>query len=355
MAIKKIKQHIVEKLLIKFTKLTAIFSVIIVLLLWILIYLYYKFPLFKDLFNNLGSFYLFIRYVFLKFKFAITYPLITFGGLNITFLNLFLASIFFLWWFYIWNLYKKFIYKITKKNKNISQSTRILFTNLGYYTIIFSFVVLSLNSIWLNLSNLTLIAWALSVWIWFWLKNIVSNFVSGLIIMFEKSLKIWDYIELEDGTRWKITDIRMRYTELKTNDNIDIIIPNVSIIDKNIINWTLEEKKVRFRIPFWVAYGTDIKKLEKVIMNMLKESDLPYMKTWEYKPILVMRWMWNSSLDFWLYVWIRWDYIFTPYRTQSMFLKAIYNALNENGIVIPFPQNDLHIKDSVPIEVIVKK
>jgi len=148
-----------------------------------------------------------------------------------------------------------------------------------------------------------------------------------------------------------VIDIRIRSTTIKTNDNINIVIPNQKIIENNIINWTLNDDKIRFKIPFWVAYWTKVEDVENVILNALKKSNLDYLKTWDYAPLVIMTEMWNSSVNYELYVWVKWDSILTPNRTRSKFLKLIYTALNENNITIPFPQTDLHIKDSVPLEV----
>ena len=282
----------------------------------------------------------------------INYPILTLWNTSITISNIGL----FLFIIYIWvklaGYYKVFIYKIRKKyNNNLSYSTTTLLANMGYYTIITIVFLASARVIWIDLSNLTIIAWALSVWIWFWLQNIVSNFVSGIILMFEKSIKIWDYIELSDGTSWTILDIKMRSVTIKTNNNIDIIIPNQKFIENNIVNWTLNDKKVRFKIPFWVAYWTKIKDVEKIILTSLSESGISHLKSWDYKPLIIMTDMASSSVNFELYVWIKGDEIVRPNRTKSEFLKMIYTALNENWINIPFPQTDLHIKDSVPIEI----
>ncbi len=293
-----------------------------------------------------------LKIILAKFLEIINYPLIQIYNIKLSLSSLFIFFITIYLWIKLASYYKKFIYTIRRRyNNNLSYSTSTILANIWYYTIITIVFLSSLKIIWIDLSNLTIIAWALSVWVWFWLQNIVSNFVSGIILMFEKSIKVWDYVELSNGVSWTIMDIRMRSVTIKTNNNIDIIVPNQDFIQSNIINWTLNDKKVRFKIPFWVAYGTPIKQVEKVILNTLQESKINHMKSWDYKPLVVMKEMWNSSVDFELYVWVKWEEITRPNRTKSDFLKMIYTALNENDITIPFPQTDLHIKDSVPFQV----
>ena len=229
---------------------------------------------------------------------------------------------------------------------------------MGYYFILVVTFLIALKSVGLNLSSLALIAGALSVGIGFGLQNVVSNFVSGIIMMFEKSIKVGDYIQIDENTRGEVIDISMRSTIIRTNDNINLIIPNQAFIQNNVINWTLGDDIVRFRIPFGVEYGSDISKVEKVILNALKNSNLPYIKkdkNYDVEPRVIFIEMGDSSLNFELFVWVEGEYAKRPMRTRSAFLKMIYNALNEANIGIPFPQQDLHIKDTVPFEIKIKK
>ena len=229
---------------------------------------------------------------------------------------------------------------------------------MGYYTILTATFLIALKSVGLDLSSLTIIAGALSVGIGFGLQNIVSNFVSGIILMFENSIKVGDYIQIDENTKGEVVDISMRSTVIRTNDNIDLIIPNQTFIQNNVINWTLQDDIVRFRIPFGVAYGSDIDKVERVILGALNKSNIPYVKKhpkFDVTPRVVFMEMADSSLNFELFVWGRGEDARRPRRTKGRFLKLIYNALNDAGIIIPFPQQDLHIKDAVPFEIKIKK
>ena len=287
----------------------------------------------------------------------INYPIFKVGDSIITPINFLLFLFILIVGWVIGKYYKYFIYKIRKKY-DISYSTATLLANIGYYIILTLAFLISLKSIGLDLSSLAIIAGALSVGIGFGLQNIVSNFVSGIIMMFEKTIKVGDYIQIDENTRGEVVDISMRSTIIRTNDNINLIIPNQTFIQNNVINWTLGDEIVRFRIPFGVAYGSDIDEVEKVILKALEESTLPYIKKdqkYDVKPRVVFLEMGDSSLNFELFVWVKGEYAKRPRRTRGEFLKVIYKALNKAGIEIPFPQQDLHIKDSVPFEVRIKR
>jgi len=287
----------------------------------------------------------------------INYPLFTVGNRVITPLNFAIFILVLIIGWFIGIYYKRLIYKL-KQKKNISYSTATLLANMGYYTILTLTFLIALKVVGLDLSSLAIIAGALSVGIGFGLQNIVSNFVSGIILMFERSIKVGDYIQIDQDTRGEVVDISMRSTVIRTNDNINLIIPNQSFIQNNVINWTLGDDIVRFRVPFGVAYGSDIDKVEEVILSAIKKSNLPYVKNHymlDVTPFVVFMEMADSSLNFELFVWVKGEYARRPRRTRSEFLKVIYKALNEAGINIPFPQQDLHIKDSVPFEITIKK
>jgi small-conductance mechanosensitive channel len=287
----------------------------------------------------------------------INYPLFNIGNRIITPLNfaIFILVLFIGW--FVGKYYKHFIYKL-RHRKDISYSTATLLANMGYYTILTLSFLIALKAVGLDLSSLAMIAGALSVGIGFGLQNVVSNFVSGIILMFERSIKVGDYIQIDQDTRGEVVDISMRSTVIRTNDNINLIIPNQSFIQNNVINWTLGDDIVRFRVPFGVAYGSDIDKVEKVILNAINTSNLPFIKkhsNYNVTPHIVFMEMADSSLNFELFVWVKGEYARRPRRTRSLFLKVIYKALNDAGISIPFPQQDLHIKDSVPFEIKIKK
>jgi small-conductance mechanosensitive channel len=298
-----------------------------------------------------------VSFIWDKLLNFINYPLFKVEKRTITPLNFAIFILVVIIGWFIGKYYKYFIYKLRHRYK-LSHSTATLLANMGYYAIVTLSFLIALKVVGLDLSSLAIIAGALSVGIGFGLQNVVSNFVSGIILMFERSIKVGDYIQIDQDTRGEVVDISMRSTVIRTNDNINLIIPNQSFIQNNVINWTLGDDIVRFRVPFGVAYGSDIDKVEKVILEKLKNTDLPIVRnhpTLDVTPYVVFMEMADSSLNFELFIWVKGEYARRPRRTRSRFLKMIYNALNEAGINIPFPQQDLHIKDSVPFEITIKK
>lgn len=231
--------------------------------------------------------------------------------------------------------------------RNTSPATKTMLANLGYYFLVVLTFVFALNSVGIDLSSLTILVGALSVGIGFGLQNIVSNFISGIILIFEKSIQVGNIIEISDQFRGRVTQINMRSSVINTFDNIDIIIPNSTLMQNNVINLTFSDDVRRLHIPFGVAYGTSSDLIIDIILKSLHESNLIYIKDDESKPPKVwMTGMGTSSVDFKLLVWINANTNKSGVDSSNLsdFLIFIYKTLQENNIEIPFPQLDLHIK-----------
>ncbi len=279
---------------------------------------------------------------------VLNYPLFTVDKKDISLINFFIFIFFLILGSYMGKYYKKSVYSL-KQKQDISNSTITLLANIGYYLILVTAFLISLKSMGLNLSSFTLIAGALSVGIGFGLQNIVSNFISGIILMFEKSIKIGDYIQIDAETRGTVVDIKMRSITIRTNDNIDLIVPNQNFIQNIVTNWTLNDNSRRFRIPFGVSYGTSTDDVEKIVLVALKNSKFPHYKIGDKKPRIIFTSMGDSSINFELFVWVKGELTLRPRYTTSEFLKIIYKALNDANINIPFPQQDIYIKELPPI------
>ena len=287
---------------------------------------------------------------------SINRPIFNINHTPVSIFKIFMAFLILGIGFILGGLYKNKIENLHLSKRSLPASTRIILANIGYYIILLIALFMVLNVLGIRLSSLALVAGALSVGMGFGLKNIVSNFVSGLIMMFEHSVKIGDYVQLEDDICGYITDIRMRSTTINTNDNIDVIVPNQNFIETNVINWTMKDNIRRFAIPFGVKYGTNPQTVIDVITNAVKNEDKftnVIHESTERKTRIIMTKMGNSSVDFELLVWVSGIKMRRPKRTTSEFLILIYNALYENNIEIPFPQIDLHVRSvdtPIPVE-----
>lgn len=216
---------------------------------------------------------------------------------------------------------------------------------IAYYALIVVGFIGALSVLGFQLDKLVLVGSALGIGIGLGLQSIVNNFVSGIIILLEKSIKVGDFIELGTGLMGEVKEIRLRSTLIRTNDNIDILVPSSEFISGQVINWTLEENVRRFRIPFGVAYGSDKIKVRDAVLKAA--SSVSYtLKDDTHKPVVWMTGFGDSSLDFCLAVWVEPEAVKRPSQVTSDYVWAIDDALREAGIEIPFPQRDLHLRTS---------
>jgi len=282
----------------------------------------------------------------------LTQPLFVFNEHGISTIDVLTVILIFILGFWLASIYKRKMMSLATKHQKLSLTSAKMISNIGYYIIVLITLLVALKSIGLDLSNLGLIAGALSIGIGFGLQTVVSNLAAGIILMFERTIRLGDYIEVSDTIRGTVNDMKMRSTTITTNDNIDVIIPNSSFIQNNVINWTLENDIRRIHIPFSVAYGTSNEKVEEIILEDLKHSGINYVEMPpKYTTVIWMTAMGSSSVDYELVVWIRGLSTLRPAGTKSDFLKFIYATLNKHQIEIPFPQMDLHVKNTQIIQV----
>lgn len=242
---------------------------------------------------------------------------------------------------------KQTLKKIVKQKQHISPASMYTFTRVTHYCILFLGFLLSLSTIGIDFSNLLLITGALSVGIGFGLQGIVNNFLGGLIVLFDRKIRIGDFIELSTGEKGRIAEVNVQNTLIRTSTGHDILVPNSQMISNQLTNWTLRDQYARLHIPFSVAYGTDKKKVREVIIAAaLKVPETVSDHKSLSDPNVWLVQFGESSLDFELVVWV--DFRRSKKREASLrsaFLWQIEEALIKASIEIPFPQREVTIKN----------
>ena len=210
--------------------------------------------------------------------------------------------------------------------------------------IVYSVVVLlAFSALGVSFDNLMLVAGALGVGIGFGLQSIVNNFVCGIIILFEKSLRIGDFVELPNGLLGEVREINIRSTLIRTLDNADILVPNADFVSNQVNNWTLNDDIRRFSIQFSVAYGSDLASVRKAGLKAAEDVIITLHRN-DIKPDVLVTELGSSGVECTLTVWAKGEWVKRPGLVKSQYLTAIYNRLRESGIEIPFPQMDVHMR-----------
>jgi small-conductance mechanosensitive channel len=246
---------------------------------------------------------------------------------------------------------RRLLLRIQRRREETTESSSFyILGRILHYLIMTIALLVAFTSLGLDTSSLALIAGALSVGIGFGLQTIVSNFLSGLMLLFDGSLRVGDFIELDSGVTGVVKEITTRYTRIHTNDNVDVLVPNSELVSFKLTNWTLKEPVVRVRIPFGVAYGTDKELVRKAALEAAGEVPFTMKTTPGRTSDVLLVNFGDSSLDFQLRVWVGRQGVHRPGRVKADYYWALETKFRKYGIEIPFPQRDLHMREIPPQE-----
>lgn len=224
----------------------------------------------------------------------------------------------------------------------MDRGSREAMVTISGYLMIAIAALIALSIAGVNFSNLAIVAGALSVGIGFGLQNVVNNFVSGLILLFERPIKTGDWIVVGQ-TEGHVKRIRIRATQIQTFDRSDVIVPNSELIAQQVTNWMLQSPRGRVKIPVGVAYGSDTDRVRDILLKVAEDHPRVIKDALSPEPRVLFRAFGDSSLDFELRVFI--------YNIDERIVIisdlnfAIDRAFREAGIEIPFPQRDVHVRD----------
>ncbi len=237
-------------------------------------------------------------------------------------------------------IFKRFLQNKVLHRFKLQESSEFLILKIAQYGVMVVGIWIVLNVIGFNLASLTVILGFLSVGIGFGLQNLTSNFVSGIILLFESPIKVGDWVELGElsGT---VRAINLRSTGIETIDGVYIIVPNQDLITEKVINGSKGSPYIRIHTPIGVSYSSDMKVVFEVLQKVAK--DHPKVRSYP-SPEVRMIGFGDSSVDFDILSWI--DRPVERFKVRADLYKEAWWALKEAGIEIPFPQRDLHLRSS---------
>ncbi len=212
---------------------------------------------------------------------------------------------------------------------------------LAYYAVLFLGLLVAMTIAGIEPGQVALVVGALGVGIGFGLQTVVNNFVSGLILMFERPIQPGDVIDV-DNLQGRVAEIGLRATRIRTWEGAEVVVPNGDLLSGKLVNWTLSDSDRRIEIEMGVAYGSDVREVQRLLLEVARGQPTALALP---EPVVVMTGFGDSSLDFSIRFWIR-DADAAPVAKSEACIR-ILEVLREAGIEIPFPQRDLHLR-SVP-------
>jgi small-conductance mechanosensitive channel len=243
-----------------------------------------------------------------------------------------------------WMLQKILIDEVLVRSR-VEWGVRVSIGRLLHYVLIFVGFLLALLTLGFKFTELTILLSALGVGIGFGLQSIVNNFISGLILLFERPVRVGDIIEL--GGNWsEIKRIGLRSTTVQTFDQADVIVPNADLVTNQVTNWTLSNRQARLIIPVGVAYGSDVPLVMETLTTCARENSKVAQTP---PPQVLFLGFGESSLDFELRVWVL-D-VGDRLTVKSELHQEVDRSFREAKIVIAFPQRDVHLDGTNSVEI----
>lgn len=242
---------------------------------------------------------------------------------------------------FILKIIKKLLKKIVSK-KRLDHGTGHSINLIIKYFVWVIVIILTLDTIGVKISIILASAAALLVGIGLGLQQLFNDIASGIVLLFEGSIKINDIIELNNNIVGKVILLGIRTSKIKTRDDVIVIVPNSKLVNDSIINWSHMDKRTRFNVIVGVAYGSDVKLVEKLLLDCAKknseivENPNPFVRFLDFG---------SSSLDFQLCFWVKNSFQVEDIKSCLRF--DINKSFNDNNVRIPFPQRDVHIKNNL--------
>lgn len=234
---------------------------------------------------------------------------------------------------------------VIRKQTSLDVPTKEVFSKLFEVGLFCIVMLLLLNIMGVNLTTLAVFGGAVGVGLGLGLQSIASNFISGIIILLDRSLTVGDFVELDDGQKGFVREFRMRYAVLETYDGKDILVPNEKFISSLMVNWTHKDPKQRYRVDFSVPYATDIRSMVELIKAAVAEHeqvisglDVPF----EERPDCEIDSFGDSGINMFVEFWM-YGIDDGKNRVGGDLLLTILETLRENGIEMPFPQREVKI------------
>ena len=230
----------------------------------------------------------------------------------------------------------------THLRESTASSISKLFKYLAYLFVLY----FALRIVNIPLEAFAFLGGAIAIGIGFGAQNIINNFISGFIIMAEQPINIGDLVEVE-GVLGKVEEIGARCTQIRTGENIHILVPNSSFLEKNITNWTFSDRRIRTQIEVGLAYGSPVREAEKNLLQAVGENKKVAKKP---EPFVLFRDFGNNALIFEVYFWISINTVLERKMIESDTRFRIQELFQQAGLVIAFPQRDVHLDANQPLE-----
>jgi small-conductance mechanosensitive channel len=262
------------------------------------------------------------------------------GSMQVNVLSIFSAALVLFFTHILTSLFRHGLREKVFKDREMEPGLKDSVTTISSYLLWGLGVLIALGTVGVSATSLAVVFGALSIGIGFGLQNIFNNFISGIILLFERPIQVGDAVEI-NGIWGEVKKINVRSTIVQTFDNASLIIPNSDFISSQVTNWSFKDKRMRRKVDVGVAYGSDVELVRQTLFEIAAQT--PHVLKYPSPDVIFMD-HGDSSLIFTLRYWTHLDYY---YSTSTGIRFAIDRMFAERGIEIAFPQRDIHIRSVV--------
>ncbi len=240
-------------------------------------------------------------------------------------------------------LLRRLLRRYARRYESVNPSSVYVVGRLLHYVLLLIGVLLALNATGIPMARFTVFAGALGVGLGFGLQAIFNNFVCGVVLLFDRSLKVGDFVDLASGVHGRVRDIGIRATRITTNDDIDIVVPNSEFVNGRVVNWTVREGFRRLKVPFHVAYASDKERVKQAALEASRAVAFTLTQDGEKAPQVRLVAFGEWAMEFELVVWLNAEATRRPGAATAAYNWALHDALLARGIRIPLPQRDVRL------------
>ncbi len=244
------------------------------------------------------------------------------------------------------NILSHFLDRRYRSLESLTPSIKVLASKVTKILLITIAILAALSVVGIDLTAFAVFSGAVGVGVGFGLQKVVSNLISGVILLLDRSIKPGDVIGVDQTYGW-IKDLNARYASVVTRDGVEHLIPNEDLITQKVMNWSFSDLQVRLKIPVGISYNADVR---KAIELCLEAAAAVERVIDEPKSVCLLKGFGDSSVDLEIRIWIQ-DPQNGVSNVKSQVLLGVWDRFHEHGIEIPFPQRDIHVRSSTPLEI----
>jgi len=277
-------------------------------------------------------------------------PLLHSSGLDVTVGGLIAAVLAIALTWLVSVFVRRALHRFGSRHQGVNQAAVYALSRVIHYILLLVGILLALDFAGVSLGKFALFASAVGVGLGFGLQAIFGNFIAGLVLLFDRSLKVGDFVELDADTRGTVHAINIRATRIITNDNIGVLVPNAEFVNGRVVNWTHRSVNRRIRVPFRVPFGVDKELVKKAALEAAARVPFTLATEGEQRPQVWLVNYGENGVDFLLVVWLTGAAARRNVAIQAAYLWELDSSLKEHGIEVPAPQRDLRLRSAFGME-----